>query len=485
MTRVPGAPPRSPDALGREASTAIGWGVLNVVLARLGTLTTGIVLARLLGPTEMGRFAIALVALLAVLAVNDLGVSLAIVRWPGDPRAIAPTVTTLAFASSTALFIIAWLAAPGLCRLMGDPSAVWVVRVICIGVLLDGAVATPAAAMQRLLMQRRRTLIDQVNVWLGSAVSVALTIAGAGAMSLAIGRVVGGVVAGAMFVRATPIPYRWGWDPSHVRSLVRYGGPLAGASVIVFAVSFIDQVLVGHRLGPAQLGLYVLALNLASWPTGVLAAPVRNVAPALFARLQDDPRAMRESLRTMLSLVAVATLPVSLVLAGAAVPVVAIVYGSSWAGAAAVLPWLAAAAVVRAVGEVAYDYLSVSRASHRLLATQAIWAAALIPAVWLSAGRWGVVGAAAAQAVVALAVGLPLYALALRAVGATLRPDPRAYPGLAVAVAGGLLAYWLSTHIGSELPAMAACVVSGLVVAALVAVTARSLARSFLAIREA
>ena len=41
-----------------------------------------------------------MVALLAVLTFNELGVSLAIVRWPGDPRAIAPTVTTISIASS-------------------------------------------------------------------------------------------------------------------------------------------------------------------------------------------------------------------------------------------------------------------------------------------------------------------------------------------------------------------------------------------------
>ena len=78
-----------------QASRALGWSFLSNAGARFGTLAIGVLLARLLGPHAFGTFAVALVALLAVLSFNELGVSLAIVRWQGDPAEIAPTVTTL------------------------------------------------------------------------------------------------------------------------------------------------------------------------------------------------------------------------------------------------------------------------------------------------------------------------------------------------------------------------------------------------------
>src|ERR1039458_2807890 len=74
-----------------RASRALGVSFINIAAARLGTLAFGILLARLLGPHEFGTYAVAFVALLAVLSFNELGVSLAIVRWPGEPREIAPT----------------------------------------------------------------------------------------------------------------------------------------------------------------------------------------------------------------------------------------------------------------------------------------------------------------------------------------------------------------------------------------------------------
>ena len=49
------------------------------------------------GAGGYGVYAVALVALNALLSMNELGVSLAIVRRTGDVSRIAPTVKTLAF----------------------------------------------------------------------------------------------------------------------------------------------------------------------------------------------------------------------------------------------------------------------------------------------------------------------------------------------------------------------------------------------------
>ena len=51
-------------------------------------------------PEDYGIYAAALVALSALLSMNELGVSLAIVRRPGDVSRIAPTVKTLALGFS-------------------------------------------------------------------------------------------------------------------------------------------------------------------------------------------------------------------------------------------------------------------------------------------------------------------------------------------------------------------------------------------------
>ncbi len=396
-------------ALGTVAAKALSWSFVNTAVSRFGTLAIGIVLARLLGPAEFGTFAVATVALIAVLSFNELGVSLAIVRWTGDPKIIAPTVTTISVVSSTLLTIGAMLAAPVFSAAMGDPGATDVVRLMMLCILINGVVATPAALLQREFMQGKRMVIDQINVWVGALLSVTLALTGMGAMSLAVGRLAGAVLSGVLFLKFSPLPLRFGFDRGQARRLVRFGLPLAGSSIIVFAVGYADQLVVGGVLGATALGYYVLAFNLASWPVSMFSQPLRSVAPAAFARLQGDRSAMTRTLRSVIGLLAAVTIPICLVLAGAAEPIIGFVYGEVWAPAAPVLTWLAVLAAFRILFELAYDYLVVLGRTSVIFTVQLVWLVTLIPSLIFGAMQWGLPGVAAVQVVLAAVLILPLY----------------------------------------------------------------------------
>ena len=127
-TDEPDVQPEPPDPPDRKVSKALGISFLNTAIGRLGTVLTGILLAHILVPADFGAFAVALVALAALLSINELGVSLALVRWPGNPRDIAPTVTTISMTSSAVLFVLCWFGAPELALQLGSPGATGVGR---------------------------------------------------------------------------------------------------------------------------------------------------------------------------------------------------------------------------------------------------------------------------------------------------------------------------------------------------------------------
>src|SRR5260370_21413166 len=95
-----------------QASRALSWSFISNAGSRFGTLAIGLVLARRLGPHAFGTLAWALVALVAVLSFNELGVSLAIARWQRDPAEIAPTVTTLSLVASIVIYVSCFVGAP-------------------------------------------------------------------------------------------------------------------------------------------------------------------------------------------------------------------------------------------------------------------------------------------------------------------------------------------------------------------------------------
>lgn len=411
-----------------RAGRALGWSFASTAASKLSTLAIGIVLARLLGPEAFGTFAVATVALLAVLSFNELGVSLAIVRWPGDPDEIAPTVATISVLSSVLVFIGCYLGAPAFAAAMGDPSATPVVRLLGLSVVVSGLAATPVAMLQRTFRQDRKMIVDQLSSWTSALVSVGCALTGMGAMSLAVGQLVGSALGAALFIWFVPRALRFGFNPAKARALLRFGLPLAGSSIVVFAVTNVDKMVVGAVLGPVPLGFYVLATNLSNWPASMFAMPVRAVAPALLARLQGDPPAMRATFLSAAGLLGAITLPVCVVLAAAAGPIITLVYGPVWQPAAAVLTWLGLLAATRILFELCYDYFVVLANTRVVFLVQVAWLVALLPALYYGAQRGGAAGAGAAALAVALAVVAPSYLYELRRTGVSLR-------GLAAALA--------------------------------------------------
>jgi PST family polysaccharide transporter len=418
--------------LGARAGKALAFNVANTLVSRLGTLMIGIALARILGPEEFGTFAVALLALIAVLSFNELGVSLAIVRWQGSPDEIAPTVATISTLSSLVFATVAVSLAPLFCDLMGAPDATPIVRVLVASVVIDGVVATSAALLQREFRAGRRMIIDQVIAWVGAVGSIAGALAGMGAMSLAVGRIGGALVGAVLFLHAAPI--RFGFDRGAARKLLKFGVPLAGSSIVVFAVKFVDQFIVGVVLGPVALGLYVLAFNLSNWPVSVFSQPVRDVSPATFSRLRGDPPALHSAFVSSVGLLAAVTLPVCLVLSGAAEPIISVVYGGAWVPAAAALGWLGLLAGLRILFELFYDYFVVLGSTRVVFFVQLIWFIALVPALYAGAQLAGMAGAAAAHVIVAAAIVLPIYLLELHRQGIKWRSLAR---GIALPVACG------------------------------------------------
>ncbi|MFE4257805.1 oligosaccharide flippase family protein [Streptomyces sp. NPDC056883] len=432
----------SPEAhsLGRKVGSAARWSLVNTVVMRLGNFAMGIVLARFfLGPEAWGVYGIAQTVLLVLLSANELGVSLAIVRWEGDPRRFAPTVLSLSAASSCLLYAVLFALAPAVAGVLGSPEASGVLRVMCLVVVLDGLSQVPAGFLTRAFAQGRRMAVDAVNFVLSTTVTLLLAMQGWGAMSFAWGAVVGSAGALVGCCLAAPGTLRFGWDREQARALLRFGLPLAGASLLALGVANVPPMVVGSTLDQLALGFYVLAFNISGWPVRIVSEAARRVSFAGFSRLAESPKALADGFGRALGVLVTVTVPLCVLLAGLAGPIVVLVYGERWEPAARALPWLMALGLIRIGCELAYDCLVAIGRRRSLIAVQALWLLLLVPVLVAGARTGGIAGVAQGQVLVAGAVVVPVYLVALHRGGVRLGIVARAcaWPLLGGAVMAG------------------------------------------------
>lgn len=409
-------------ALGRSLGTGLGWSLLNNFVGRLGNFLAGIVVVRILSEEQFGTYAVGMVVLSVLLSMNELGVSVAVIQREGSVQEIAPTVMTLSILSSAVLAGVAFLAAPAVAGALNAPEATWLIRLLVVGVLIDGICAVPNALITRAMQQRKRLLIDTAAFVIGTPVTIVMAMQGHGAWSLGWGAVVGNIVTGVLGLVFAPARYRPGWSADLVPELLRFGLPLAGASLLLFLLLNVDYIVVGNQLGSAQLGLYLLAFNLCSWPITVVASALRRVTLAAFARMREqEVDGGRSGFAMCFGLAIAAILPVCGGLSLYAGPVIEVLYGSRWAGAATALQLLVVFSVGRVAVELTYDYLAANGRTVSTIWLHTIWLVALAPAVFIGATLDGIRGVAAAHAVVVVVVLAPTLAVLLRRAGVSLR----------------------------------------------------------------
>ncbi|MDX3534794.1 oligosaccharide flippase family protein [Streptomyces sp. MB09-01] len=471
--------PAAAPSLGRKVGSAARWSLINTVVMRLGNFVTGIVLARFfLGPEAWGVYGIAQTVLLVLLSANELGVSLAIIRWEGDPRRFAPTVLTLSALSSCLLYVVLFASAPAVADVLGSPEASGVLRVMCLVVVLDGLSQVPAGFLTRAFAQGRRMAVDAVNFVLSTTVTLLLAVQGWGAMSFAWGAVAGSAGALVGCCLAAPGTLRFGWDREQARALLRFGLPLAGASLLALGVANVPPMVVGSTLDQLALGFYVLAFNISGWPVRIVSEAARRVSFAGFSRLAESPKALADGFGRALAVLVTVTVPLCVLLAGLAGPIVELVYGERWGPAARALPWLMALGLIRIGCELAYDCLVAIGRRRSLIAVQGIWLLLLIPVLVAGARTGGIAGVAQGQVLVAAVVVVPVYLVALHRGGIRFAVVARAcaWPLLGGTVMAAVV-LGLERYLGDGVLALLATTIAATLVYGLCVLPSRSLLR--------
>ena len=431
-------PPGNP--LAGRIGRAMGWIFMDAASARFGTLLIGLVLARLVGPAELGVFGIAVVVLLGVHSIGQFGMGTALAVWRDAPERMAGTATTVALTTSVAVYAACYAGAPALSAALGVPAAASVIRVMALSVVISGLVTAPRAMVQR-RAPRTRVLIEQADNWLGIAVTIGLAATGHGLMSFAIGRLAGSGVSALLFIISSPAAFRIGYRRPGGGALIRSALPFGASGAFAFAITNADQAVVGVLLHTTSLGYYVLALCLASWPITMFSQQVRDAAPVAFARFRRGPQVMGSAFLSSANLLAAVTLPVCVLLVVLAGPIVQLIYGPAWAPAAPVLAWLAPLATLRVFYALANEYFAVLAPTRRRLAFQLLWLVCLVPAL-VAGARWhGILGVAMAEVAVAVLFLVPWYLAEVRprVIWPRLPAMRFAFP-LTVAAAVGLIA---------------------------------------------
>jgi PST family polysaccharide transporter len=390
------------------------WSFASTLLLRLAGVLTTAVIAHILDRRDFGVFTIALTVYTIVTAIGELGLASCLIRADLDIDSLAPTMTTVSWATSAIQAVALVAFARPIAAALGSGAAAGPIRVMAIVTIIVAVVAVPNCQLIRDFKQNKLFLAQVVGFVPSTLVLVLLAKLGSGAMAFAWSMVAGQFASGLIVIASVPKVYLPGFARSALALLWKFGLPLGLANIVNYALLNVDYALIGHLIGAIALGTYVLAFNVASWPTSLLGNMINNVSMPAFSRVKHDPELLKSAVAKALRALSMAVLPISTLTIALAYPIVLTLYGAKWSASAEILPILAVYGAISIICVLFANILAGLGLSKFLLFVQIIWLASLVPAMVLGVHKNGIAGAAMAHVAVIVPIVLPCYLLVLQ-----------------------------------------------------------------------
>ena len=408
------------DDLGGAVRRGVAWVVAGRGLKFAVNAVSSVVLARLLEPRIFGLFAVAGLFLAFTKQLQTFGMAKAAVRLPELTRAHLATVFAVNAASSTALAVVMWLAAPLLETLFHEPQAVPILRALALGFLANPFSSVGSAVLERRMDFRAKSRADVLFAVTKGGVSVALAVTGWGVWSLAVGMLVGQATRGAALFLPARVWPSLSASREAMRDLAGFGTGMFVKNLTTYVQERVDYFVVGRWIGVEALGFYERAYRMPDAIVRELGKATNSVLFAAFSKIQEDRERLRRAFFRVLLSICLPSYPALAGMALVAPALVPLLFGEQWLPTVAPLQLLCIAGFFRLFSQLSTTLMN----AMGYIRAEAVWRtvslAFLAGGCWFAA-RWSIVEVALAVLVVEALLSLALTALMLRTSGLELR----------------------------------------------------------------
>jgi PST family polysaccharide transporter len=393
----------SPSGVRQAALSGVRWYAVVRVVAEVTSLATSVVLARLIAPEEFGSVAIALGIASLATGLFSPGLSAPLVQRAEIGRREMETTSGLAVAAAALLVVLLGVLGPLVAGPVFGERAADLLRLLTLVFPLLAIGVVPNAILQRHLAFRRLSAFELVGQLATAVVAVFLAVAGARGEAIIAGQIAGTAVQAVLMCASAPLA-RPRIHLQATRELLGFGASAGLASVVYSAYRNVDYVILGARLGAAELGYYWRAFQLGVEYQSKVSRVMLQLAFPIYSRMGDIDAIRR--MRTRIVRVHATVLFPPLALLAATAPVlIPFLYGDRWEPAVVPTQILSVAGLVAVVGTGGGPLLMAAGKPRSLLGLNLTAMSLLALVVYF----------AAPHGIVAVCVGVVVYQLAFLA----------------------------------------------------------------------
>jgi PST family polysaccharide transporter len=263
----------------------------------------GIVLARVLEPSEFGLYAITTFLVGIFSLFGEFGLAPSFIQRKNELTDLDLSVGfTLQQIVTTVVVAALFLLAPYLVSLYpkAPPETIWLVRVLAFSLYLTSWRSMSALQLERHMRYDRVVWVEVLENVSYQIIAVVLALAGYGVWSFIWATLVRGVLGTVLMFLVAPWRIRFRLDRAIAKDILGFGIPFQLQAVINQMANWVTPTLVAIWVGPQAVGYLSWALANGRRPL-VLVDNVMRVAFPHFSRIQNDREEVERTLSRYLT----------------------------------------------------------------------------------------------------------------------------------------------------------------------------------------
>lgn len=318
------------DSLKQKTIKGVSWSFVEQILTRGVNFVIGIILARLLSPTDYGLVGMMGIFIAISQIFIDGGLTNALIREKDAREEDYSTVFFFNLILGVLFYFLLFFTAPVIAHFYVQPLLKPLLRVMSLILVIGSLGSVQGTMLTKKVDFRTKFIISILASLLSGALGIFCAMKGLGPWAL----IAQTLTATFVFTLLTIVFVRWmphfRFSMASFKRLFSYSSKLLAASLINALYSHGYPLVIGKRFTAEDVGLFTRAQQFPTVANETMISTFNRVAYPVFSQIQDDDQRLYHVYDKYIQVFCFFTFPVLLGLCGCARPVVSLLLTDKW-----------------------------------------------------------------------------------------------------------------------------------------------------------
>ncbi len=308
----------------------VSWSLVEQILTRGANFVIGIILARLLTPTDYGLVGMIGVFIAFSQVFIDGGLSNALIRSKAPSEKDYSTVFIINFALSVIFYCILFFSAKPIADFYEQPILKPFLRVVSLTLIISSFGSVQNTLLTIRVDFKTKSYISIITAIASGVIGIICAYRGMGAWALAAQSLSATIICTLLLI----ILVRWipktGFSKDSFKQLFSYSSKLLASNLIRVLYENAYPIVIGKKFSAASLGQYSRAGQFPTVANATVASAVNRVAFPILSQIQDDNKRLIGVYEKYIQISSFIIFPILLWMCGCAKPFILLLLTEKW-----------------------------------------------------------------------------------------------------------------------------------------------------------